>query len=51
MANADEERGMWQQVENINSGKDENNELRRKKIKEAAEGELIGLFRVKRMII
>lgn len=46
VANADEERAMWQQVENISSGKDENNELRREKIKEAAEGELIGLFRV-----
>lgn len=44
--NPEEEHGMWQYLEKTTNGENENNEVRHQRIKEKAEGELLGLFRV-----
>jgi hypothetical protein len=47
VTNAEEEKALWAHIENANKGKDQNNESRHEKIKEVAEGELLGIFKVR----
>ena len=43
---AEEEKGLWEHIENTRLGKNKDNELRHDQINKVAEGELLGLFRV-----
>lgn len=46
--NAQEERTLWEDIENAGLEKDKNNEVRHEQINKVADGELLGLFRVER---
>ncbi|MBL7481762.1 hypothetical protein [Legionella bononiensis] len=46
VTNKDQEQTLLKQIKQSSEGKDKNNELRHERIKDVAQGELIGLFRV-----
>lgn len=46
VANDEEEKGLWEYMQQAGEGEDANNEARHDKIQQVAEGELLGIFRV-----